>query len=88
MTEDDLTAELAHELDRLMLDFVGRGLPVLHVLSAAHGHVAGRLAAICGPEVTADHLRATAATVGRLPARHEAMTPAQALAAAKPAGRA
>lgn len=86
--EDDLVAELAHELDRLMLEFVGRGLPGLHVLSAAHGHVVGRLAAICGPEGTAAHLRATAASVGRLPAKHEARTPAQVLAAAKPAGHA
>ncbi|AOZ69582.1 hypothetical protein LPB142_09860 [Rhodobacter xanthinilyticus] len=88
MSEDDLVAELAHELDRLMLEFVGRGLPGLHVLSAAHGHMVGRLAAICGPEGTAAHLRATAASVGRLPAKHEARTPAQVLAAAKPAGHA
>ena len=88
MSEDDLVAELAHELDRLMLEFVGRGLPGLHVLSAAHGHVVGRLAAICGPELTAAHLRATAASVSRLPAKHEVRTPAQVLAAAKPAGHA
>ena len=88
MSEDDLVAELAHELDLLMLDFVGRGLPGLHVLSAAHGHVVGRLAAICGPEGTAADLRATAASVGRLPAKHAARTPAQVLAAAKPAGHA
>lgn len=88
MTEDDLVAELAHEFDRMMLEFVGRGLPGLHVLSAAHGHVVGRLAAICGKEGTAAHLRATAASVGRLPAMHEATTPAQALASAKPAGHA
>lgn len=88
MSEDYLVAELAHELDRLMLEFVGRGLPGLHVLSAAHGHVVGCLAAICGPEGTAAHLRATAASVGRLPAKHEARTPAQVLAAAKPAGHA
>ena len=88
MSEDELVAELAHGLDRLMLDFVGRGLTGLHVLSAAHGHVVGRLAAICGREVTAAHLRATAVAVSRLPAELEATTPAQVLAAAKPAGHA
>ncbi|WP_210877235.1 hypothetical protein [Roseovarius autotrophicus] len=86
--EDDLVAELTEDLDRLMLEFVGRGLPGLHVLSAAHGHVVGCLAVICGTEVTAAHLRATAASVDRLPAKHEATTLAQALAAAKPAGNA
>jgi len=89
--QDELVAELAHELDRLMLEFVGRGLPGLHVLSAAHGHVVGRLAAICGKEATEAHLRATVASVSRLPPKREGASRrrlADALAAAKPAGHA
>lgn len=88
MSEGDLVvvAELAHEFDRLMLEFFGCGLPGLHVLSAAHRHVVGCLAAICGPEGTEAHLPATAASVGRLPAKQEARTPVQALAAAKSSG--
>jgi len=88
MTDEETILALTEDLDRLMLSAIEHGLPVLHALSAAHGHVVGRLAAICGPEGTAAHLRATAASVGRLPAKSEAMTREQALAAVKPAGHA
>jgi hypothetical protein len=88
MTDEETIHALTDELDKLMLDAIERGLPGLHALTAAHGHLAGRIAAVCGRDNAAAFLRATARRVERLPAQTNPPGEAQDLARLKPAGRA
>ena len=88
MTDEETILALTENLDRLMLSAIEHGLPGLHALSAAHGHLVGRIAAVCGREDAAAFLRAIASRVERLPAQTHPAGGAHDLASLKPAGRA
>ena len=57
MNEPDLTKVLIENLDLLIEEFQGSGLPSVVVLTVMHSHALGRIASLLGPEIAVDLLR-------------------------------
>lgn len=89
-TKDDnaLCVEYHDAIDALVVDVVARGIPALAALVMLHAHAAGKLAAVAGRDTAADHCRAVADEIDRLPDKAGATKAALALAEAAPAWRA
>lgn len=86
-TQPNLEAQAdlaADEIERALIRLINAGLSPAAVLAGAHGSIVCIMAAIFGTDATAERCMSSAAKVRSLPA----MTPDNALAMARPMGRA